>query len=132
MVVIGASIAIILSFMAYWSMPVFAAGGVVLGLVAVLMAIACAVAGAPRMSSVAAYFCLAASVPFWVSRDNVFYFEHGYLWLGLGGLVFAAILFFSRFRHASATIQVRAVRFLRSPDAQPAASLQVGRRRLKR
>ena len=100
---IGGVIAIILSFMAYWSMPVFAAAGVILGLLAAFMATCCAVAGAPRTSSVAAYFCLAASVPFWVSRDSIFYFEQGYLWLGPGGLIFAVVLFLSHYRHVSAT-----------------------------
>lgn len=53
MALAGASIAIILSIAAFWAMPVFAGGAIVVGTVAALLAAYYARAGAPRASSFA-------------------------------------------------------------------------------
>lgn len=100
---VGASIAIILSITAFWTMPIFAGGAIFVGIFAALLAAYCARAGAPRASSVAMYYCIAASIPFWVSRGSTFHFQQGYLWLGLLGICFAVALFLVSRWNGSAT-----------------------------
>ncbi|WP_133300635.1 hypothetical protein [Seongchinamella sediminis] len=88
----GASMAMFFSVAAYWTMPVFAGGAICASMLAAILATYCAYAGALKTSLVAMYFCIAASVPFWVSQDSTFNFGQGYLWLGPAGLVLAVVL----------------------------------------
>jgi hypothetical protein len=101
--VIAASIALFFSVAAWWAMPVFAGGAILAGMVAALLAICCAIAGAPRTSLVAIFFCIAASAPFWVPRGSTFRFEQGYLWLGPIGFIFATVLLILWKRNGTAT-----------------------------
>lgn len=101
--VVVASIAIFFAVAAWWAMPVFAGGAIVAGMVAASLAVCCAIAGAPRTSLVAIYFCIAASAPFWVPRGSTFRFEQGYLWLGPIGVLFATVLLIFWKRNGTAT-----------------------------
>ena len=92
LVLAGSLVAILLSFVSYLIMPVFAAGGVFLAFLSALLAAYFASIGAIRTASVAAYFVAAACLPFVVSRESTFFFERGYLMLAPGGVVFAALL----------------------------------------
>ncbi|GAB5415592.1 MAG: hypothetical protein Cons2KO_31950 [Congregibacter sp.] len=99
----GASMSVLCGIACYCTMPAFAGGAIVVGLFGAILALVCAGAGAPKTSAVAMYYCISATVPFWVSRESTFDFEQGYLWLEPAGLVFAAVLFLLGRRHACAT-----------------------------
>ena len=103
LVLAGSLLVILLSFVAYWIMPVFAAGGVLLVFLSALLAAYFASIGAIRTASVAAYFVGAACFPFVVSRESTFFFGQGYLMLAPGGVVFAALLLLLGRRRAGTT-----------------------------
>jgi len=75
-------------------MPVFAAVGLFLVVLAIPLAIYFAVKGERIVASLSGYFSVVAFVPFVVSRDSTFFFEKGYLSLIFGGviLVFVAMM----------------------------------------
>jgi len=100
---VGSLLTIFLAFAAYWSMPVFAAGGVFVLFTSALLAVYLAKIGANRSAAVAMYFVLSACLPFVVSRDSTFYFGQGYLLLAPVGMVLAVVLLACRKRRAVTT-----------------------------
>ncbi|GAB5415031.1 MAG: hypothetical protein Cons2KO_26340 [Congregibacter sp.] len=103
MILVGSSATVMLAFAAYWSMPVFAAGGVFLLFISILLAFSYAAMGAKRSAIVAFYYILAACLPFVVPRDGAFFFQQGYIMLAPGGLILAVVLFLFGRRRAVTT-----------------------------
>lgn len=103
MMLVGSSATVVLAFAAYWSMPVFAAGGVFLLIMSALLAASFATMGARKSAIVSFYYILAACLPFIVPRDSMFYFQQGYSMLAPGGLILAVGLFLFNWRRAFTT-----------------------------